>query len=119
MKTDLLYKIKSARKAQNYTQEDIANLLHLSKTTYGDIERGRINLKANDLITLINFLKININDEDLGINLYRDEEELILKLAERIKTRNQMKNIENVTDSLVVHDNHGEVYYKSNNNKKN
>lgn len=119
MKTDLLTKIKIARKAQNYTQEDIANLLNLSKTTYGDIERGRINLKANDLITLISFLKININDDDLGINLYKDEEDLILKLAERIKNRNQIKNIENYNDSLVVNDNHGEVYYKSNNNKKN
>ena len=46
------------RKRQEITQKQCAQILNVAKSTYSEIEKGRIQLKADDFLILCEFLKI-------------------------------------------------------------
>lgn len=52
-------KIKNLRKKNNITQEKLANYLAITRQTLSQIETGQRILKVNELISIINFFKIN------------------------------------------------------------
>ena len=52
--------IRHYRNQKEISQAECAKLLNIAKTTYGDIERGRIQLKADDFLLLCNYLDIDL-----------------------------------------------------------
>lgn len=53
--------MKKERKNRNLTQEDVANILHIAKTTYHDYEHGKYAIKLDKLIELVNYYKVDID----------------------------------------------------------
>ena len=106
--------IKVYRKKRNYTQEDIAKELNMDRTTYNNIEKGKNNLKADDFIKLINYLKIPImelSEEEL-IVISKEDLEILNKsvnaLSELTKNINEKSKIENNPN---IYDNHGIINF--------
>lgn len=108
MKIDIIEQIVFTRKKLGYTQKDIASFLNIGTTTYGDIERKRINLKAEDLIKLTKKLNIDLSEEDT-IRLTKQEENIILELAERIKAKRDFKSYIQHNEVHEIKDNHGKI----------
>lgn len=56
-KNDLIVeKIKSARKERQYTQKDLAERLKKTPAAISDLERGKVQVTAEDLYTISDFL---------------------------------------------------------------
>jgi transcriptional regulator with XRE-family HTH domain len=55
-------KIRDARKAKGFSQEDFAAIAKLGRTYMGRIERGEQNISIQNLITIALTLKIEIGD---------------------------------------------------------
>lgn len=54
-------RLKSERKSKNLSQKSIANILDITKSTYGKYELGLITPSINKIITLSNFYQISID----------------------------------------------------------
>lgn len=52
--------LQSARQAAGMTQRDVAQLLQMTQANYSKIERGTVDLRARDALTLCRALKINL-----------------------------------------------------------
>lgn len=97
--------IKQTRKQKKLTQKDLADVLGMKDTSYGDIENGVTKLKLCDFLKLCNFLNIDpvtlLNDSNQIIISVSDEQaELIEELNEKIQRQKQVINIK---------DNHGTI----------
>lgn len=53
--------MKQERKKRNLTQEQIAKILKVGKTTYHDYETGKYEIKIDKLILLVNYYKLDID----------------------------------------------------------
>lgn len=53
--------MKEERKKRKLTQEDVAKILKVGKTTYHDYETGKYDIKLDKLIILTDYYKINID----------------------------------------------------------
>ncbi|MCB9335807.1 MAG: helix-turn-helix transcriptional regulator [Flavobacteriales bacterium] len=60
MKISTHQKIKNIRKIRRYTQEFMANKMHISQMAYSKIERGETQLNWNKLNVIADILSINI-----------------------------------------------------------
>lgn len=76
-------KIKRIRKLKGYTQSEMAEKLHMSQNCYGNLERGKTDLKESRLEEIC---------ETLGISLMElislDSKNIILNLAQTDVTNN-------------------------------
>lgn len=54
--------IAKMRLQLGYTQEDLAKKLNISKSAYGNYERGERKIPFSHLITISNFFNIDLND---------------------------------------------------------
>lgn len=54
-------RLKSERKSKNLSQKSIANILDITKSTYGKYELGLIMPSVNKIIILANFYQISID----------------------------------------------------------
>lgn len=54
-------RLKSERKSKNLSQNNIANILDITKSTYGKYELGLITPSVNKIIILANFYQISVN----------------------------------------------------------
>lgn len=81
--------IRAKRKEKKYTQEDLANVLGVKRSTYSDIENQRIQLKADDLIKLCCFLDLTfevfIGKDSQYVILKQSEIDALLSIANRLK----------------------------------
>lgn len=79
-------KIKTIRKEKNYSQSDIAKIINLSRVTYADIESGKIQLKADDMIKICNFLNIPLNEfnDDTKILVEKEKYHRILEITKEL-----------------------------------
>lgn len=76
---DILDIIKTKRKELNMTQEQMAKLLNMPRTTYYNIEANAVTLKIYDFLKIIKILDIPLGyftDEDYVIIPKKDFEEL-------------------------------------------
>jgi XRE family transcriptional regulator, regulator of sulfur utilization len=60
MKTSIAEKIRLNRLQRGLSQENMASLLHLSTTAYGDIERGKTDLTIARLTQIADALDISV-----------------------------------------------------------
>lgn len=59
-------RLKTIRRINDYTQNDIAKLLHVTQRTYSKYETGELSLKISQLVILSNFYKVS-TDYLLGL----------------------------------------------------
>lgn len=87
--------IKTYRKKRKLTQEQIANVIGIDRTSYSNLETGKTNLKADDFIKLINYLNIPItklSSGDLIIITKRDLDILNNSIEELKKVIDKINN---------------------------
>jgi XRE family transcriptional regulator, regulator of sulfur utilization len=85
-------KIRFARLAKGFSQENMADLLGISTTAYGDIERNKTELTISRAKKLANILKISIL-ELLG-------EEIITPTVLENPTKNDVTNFQEELEKL-------------------
>ncbi len=54
-------RIRNLREDKDLTQQQMAELLHISQTTYARYENGNLDVPSEVLITLANFHKVSID----------------------------------------------------------
>lgn len=54
-------RIKEIREAHNYTQSEIAKILHCTQQTYSRYETGEIIIDANNIVLLANFYHTSVD----------------------------------------------------------
>ena len=64
--------IKSARKFKNLTQQQVANLMHMTQQQYSRFENGVFQLNYEQIIFICNLLEISF-DEFFDIKNYNNE----------------------------------------------
>ena len=92
---NILEIIRAKRKSLGITQEKMAKLLCMPKSTYNNLENNVIQLKVADFFTIIKILEIPLElFQDKKYIIVRDEDlEILMKSAEQIQT--VTKRIEN------------------------
>ncbi len=55
-------RIRQLRKDRGYSQEEFANLSHISRAFYGRIERGERNVSVLNVIKIAEALKVSVGD---------------------------------------------------------
>ena len=60
MYKELGNKIELLRKRRNLRQDDLANVLNISRSQISNLEKGRRGINLEQLITLCNYFKIDI-----------------------------------------------------------
>ena len=80
------------RKANKLTQQDVANVLNIARSTYNDIEHKRIKLSAEDFIKLCEFYNISPNvvaNFPNNVHIVLSEEDVL-----------QLKGIKKIIDKI-------------------
>ncbi len=54
-------RIRALRKYHDYTQKQIAQLLHVAQSTYSDYEHGRANIPVDSLIVLAKLYGVTLD----------------------------------------------------------
>ena len=54
-------RIRALREDRDYTQTEIAKLLHVGQRTYADYELGKTRIPVDSLITLAEFYDVDMN----------------------------------------------------------
>ena len=54
--------LAAARRRVGMTQEDVAKELHISATSYGNKENGKVDFKLEEVLNLVSLLKLSINE---------------------------------------------------------
>ena len=81
------------RKRQEISQKQCAELLKIAKSTYSEIEKGRIQLKADDFLLLCDFLNIKPSDflkntqNSISLNLSNDEKNVLVEASKIINDK--------------------------------
>jgi len=82
----LLIRLKDLRKNHNLTQEDVANILGVTRTTYSMYERGERQMDYDTLLKLADYYKVSLDylfgRSEMPIhaeNYSNDEIEFVLK----------------------------------------
>lgn len=68
-------RLRSLRKKQNLSQEEMARLCRMSVRTYGKIERGEANFEIDTLTKIMDVLKIDFGVFDGGMKAASQEQE--------------------------------------------
>ncbi len=79
MKTTIEEKIRLQRLQRGFSQENMADLLNLSTTAYGDIERGKTELtlsRLNQIATVLNISPVALlTDDALMVQVIQPDDE--------------------------------------------
>ncbi|WP_299128110.1 helix-turn-helix transcriptional regulator [uncultured Winogradskyella sp.] len=90
-------KIKELRKEQNYSQEEVADMLNISQATYSRIENGSTSAWINYIDRLSDLYKIAIDDflklDKIIPQNQSEEDGLMNRLIEQYETRLKEKDI--------------------------
>ncbi|CAN5492135.1 hypothetical protein BH09BAC4_BH09BAC4_15460 [soil metagenome] len=103
MKTSIEEKIRLERLQRGLSQENMADLLNLSTTAYGDIERGKTDLTLSRLTQIANVLAISpltlLSDEAIPAQVVEPKtNELVSHELETLRLMVEKQQIE--TDKL-------------------
>lgn len=84
--------IRLARLKKGLSQENLAEMLHISTTAYGDIERNKTEVTVSRLLKISKILEVDLNEilNEIGINKDKDEE------LKRLKAELLLANIESL-----------------------
>lgn len=88
MTSNLSEKIRQIRLQKGLSQENMADMLGLSTTAYGDIERGRTELSVSRLENVAKLLDVPL-PELLGIDVSMSETEWLRQENTRILAENR------------------------------
>lgn len=120
--------LKRLRKQKGLSTLQVSKIIGYSQKSVENHENGTFLPKADTLQKYADLYEVSISylldSEDKSI-LITEEEYLELLKAEKIikkireKHEAKISKNTNISDSLILNDNHGEVYFKSSNNKKN
>ncbi len=96
---EILEIIKRRRKALKISQDKMANLLGMARSSYQAVESGKNNMNVFDFFKIINFLRIPITDfvNDKLIVISSSE---LSQLKESINTINKI--IENLSNTIPI-----------------
>ena len=97
MTSNLSEKIRQIRLQKGLSQENMADMLGLSTTAYGDIERGRTELSVSRLENVAKLLDVPL-PELLGIDVSMSETEWLRQENTRILAEN--RRLQNELDQL-------------------
>lgn len=95
--SNLSEKIRQIRLQKGLSQENMADMLGLSTTAYGDIERGRTELSVSRLENVAKLLDVQL-PELLGIDVSMSETEWLRQENTRILAEN--RRLQNELDQL-------------------
>lgn len=62
MREGICKKLKSLRGKFGYSQQDVAEALHINQNTYSDIETGKIKIDIERLFAIAEFYKISVHE---------------------------------------------------------
>ena len=99
MTSNLSEKIRQIRLQKGLSQENMADMLGLSTTAYGDIERGRTELSVSRLENVAKLLDVTL-PELLGIDVSMSETEWLRQENTRILAEN--RRLQNENDQLKM-----------------
>ena len=99
MTSNLSEKIRQIRLQKGLSQENMADMLGLSTTAYGDIERGRTELSVSRLENVAKLLDVPL-PELLGIDVSMSETEWLRQENTRILAEN--RRLQNENDQLKM-----------------
>ena len=108
--------IKIYRKKRKLTQEQIANVIGIDRTSYNNLETGKTNLRADDFIKLVNYLKIPItalSSEDLILISKKDLDILNKSIKDLNEVSNRINESSKVTSNQNIFDNHGIINFNN------
>jgi transcriptional regulator with XRE-family HTH domain len=99
MKTSIEEKIRLERLQRGLSQENMADLLNLSTTAYGDIERGKTDLTLSRLTQIANVLAISpltlLSDEAISAQVIEPKtNELVSHELETLRLMVEKQEIE-------------------------
>ncbi|TLV00759.1 helix-turn-helix domain-containing protein [Dyadobacter luticola] len=97
--SNLSEKIRQIRLQKGLSQENMADMLGLSTTAYGDIERGRTELSVSRLENVAKLLDVPL-PELLGIDVSMSETEWLRQENTRILAEN--RRLQNEVDQLKI-----------------
>lgn len=90
---DVLDLIKRKRKELNITQERMAVLLNMPRTTYQNIENNFVTLKIYDFFRIIKILQ-------LPLELFQDENYIVISEADFKELKKAANTISNITEKI-------------------
>lgn len=108
--------IKIYRKKRKLTQEQIANVIGIDRTSYNNLETGKTNLRADDFIKLVNYLKIPItalSSEDLIVISKKDLDILNKSIKDLNEVSNRINESSKVNSNQNIFDNHGIINFNN------
>lgn len=88
-------RIRSLRKAQGWSQEELGEHAELSYKFIGEIERGTVNPSLDTLLGIANALKVEI------AKLFSTEQMLVLKKSEVSSIQSSLKVLNNVLGDSI------------------
>ena len=89
---DFINSLVKLRKVNKMTQQDVANVLNIARSTYNDIEHKRIKLSAEDFIKLCKFYNVSPN----SLTNFQDNVNVILSNDEIVI----LKNVKTIIDKI-------------------
>ncbi|MGM9857991.1 MAG: helix-turn-helix domain-containing protein [Bacilli bacterium] len=107
----VIEKIKIIRKQKKITQEQIANVLNMSKSNYCEIENAETRLTVEDFIKICEFLNIDINqltdqEDKILIEITEEEYKAIENLNNKIKNQINISKVNiNTTGDVIIGNN--------------
>lgn len=108
--------IKIYRKKRNLTQEQLAKVIKIDRTSYNNLETGKTNLRADDFIKLVNFLNIPITElsnEDLIVISKKDLEIMNRSIKELSELSNRINESAKIKNNQNIFDNHGIINFNN------
>ena len=102
--TTLGKRIREERKKSNLTQEQLAELINVSTTYVGFIERGERTLTLNKLINISNVLGVSVDYllQDTAVTNSSAEEKLLLQLFSSANSQQKALILE-ITKLILNH----------------
>ena len=90
---EVLEIIKAKRKELNITQEKMANLLNMPRTTYQNIENNFVTLKIYDFFRIIKILQIPLES-------FQDENYIVISESDFKELKKAANTISHITDKI-------------------
>lgn len=87
----IIEKVRMSRLNRGFSQENMADMLNISTTAYGDIERGKTELTITRLLRICQILSINISELFDSVS---KNDALIQLENEKLKIENEKLRLE-------------------------
>lgn len=89
-------RIRSLRKAQGWTQEELGEYAELSYKYIGEVERGEVNPSLDTLLSISNALKIDVAE------LFLTEELIVLTGKDVVDVKSALSVLDGVLGNITL-----------------